>query len=216
MVGPGGETRTVGRVVTPENSEQAAWEKKNTNNRLINFGFIRIILINKCVLRNNRRQNTQNVPRQGKMLGRFNISITIQILQKTNNCTGLDIMLVPARKKLTSVSNPKNIQKARNIMANPTVEIKAQLNTLAQNLIDTLENGDHEKTMAAQQTFSATIDTIWKAIEKSDMNSRTKAIPRVIDGWSVNDLPGLIQDRANDEHIIQKLKLFQRSLGMFG
>ena len=47
MVCPGGDEKVVGWIDTPGNCAQAAREKQNTNNRLINFRFIRVVLINK-------------------------------------------------------------------------------------------------------------------------------------------------------------------------
>lgn len=93
-------------------------------------------------------------------------------------------------------------------------EIRAQLNTLTKNLLDALENNDRTKVVLAQQAFTSTIATLWNAIEEMDIDPRTKAIPRLIVGWAIQELPKEIQDPANDGRIKRELILFQRSLAM--
>jgi hypothetical protein len=94
-------------------------------------------------------------------------------------------------------------------------EVKTQLGNLATNLFDTLEVGDHTKTLIAQQELTGTVTTLWNAREEVDVDPKTKAILRLVAGWVMNDLPTQIQDPTNHAEIKRELKLFQRSLMMF-
>jgi hypothetical protein len=93
-------------------------------------------------------------------------------------------------------------------------EIRNQLNTLTKNLLDALENNDRTKVVVAQQAFTGTIASLWNAMEEIDIDPRTKAIPRLIVGWAIKELPKEIQDPVNDGKIRRELTLFQRSLTM--
>ena len=93
-------------------------------------------------------------------------------------------------------------------------EISTQLNRLTNNLLDALGNDDRKRAFVAQQAFTGTIATLWNAMEEIDIDPRTKAIPRLIVGWAINELPREIQYPVNDRKIKRELKLFQRSLKM--
>jgi hypothetical protein len=93
-------------------------------------------------------------------------------------------------------------------------ESRTQLITLTKNLLHTLENNDRTKIVLAQQAFTSTIAILWNAIEEMDIDPRPKAIPRLIVGWAIQELPKEIQDPANDRRIKRELILFQRSLMM--
>jgi hypothetical protein len=93
-------------------------------------------------------------------------------------------------------------------------ENKTQLNLLTQNLLDALENNDRARVLVAQQAFTSTIATLWNALEEINIDPRTKAIPRLIVGWAIKELPNEIQDPINDAKIKRELKLFQRSMTM--
>ena len=93
-------------------------------------------------------------------------------------------------------------------------EISTQLNMLTKNLLDALENNDRTKVVIAQQALTGTIATLWNAMEEINIDPRTKAIPRLIVGWAINELPQEIQDPVNDGKIKRELTLFQRSLTM--
>jgi len=93
-------------------------------------------------------------------------------------------------------------------------ESRTQLNMLTKNLLDALENDDRIKAVVAQQALTGTIATLWNAMEEIDMDPRTKAIPRLIVGWAINELPKEIQDPVNDGKIKRELRLFQKSLTM--
>lgn len=94
-------------------------------------------------------------------------------------------------------------------------EVKTQLGILTNNLLDVLESGDRTKVLAAHNTFTNTIASLWTATEEVDVDRRTKAILRLVAGWAINELPKQIEDTANDEKIRKELKLFQRSLMVF-
>ena len=94
-------------------------------------------------------------------------------------------------------------------------EIKTQLNTLAQNLLDALEGSDREKILADQKMFTDTISTMWNIFEQSETDPKIKSIPRLVMGWAIKELPEQIKDPNNDAQIKHELKLFQRSLIMF-
>jgi hypothetical protein len=93
-------------------------------------------------------------------------------------------------------------------------QIKTELSTLAVNLLDALESGDPTKILVAQQAFSGTIATLWKATEEIDIDPKLKAVSRLVVGWAINELPQQIQNPANNPEIKRQLKLFQRSLIM--
>jgi hypothetical protein len=85
---------------------------------------------------------------------------------------------------------------------------------LTKSLLDALENDDRTKAVVAQHAFTGTIATLWNAMEEINIDPRTKAIPRLIVGWAMNELPKEIQDPVNDRKIKRELILFQRSLTM--
>ena len=93
-------------------------------------------------------------------------------------------------------------------------EIRTQLNMLIKNLLDALNNDDRTKVVIAQKEFTATVASLWNAMEEIDIDPRTKAIPRLIVGWAIQELPKEIQDPVNDKKIKRELILFQRSLTM--
>jgi len=99
-------------------------------------------------------------------------------------------------------------------MNQPVDEVKTQLGVLVTNLLDTLETGDQAKTLTAQQAFTGTVATLWNAREEIDIDSKTKAILRLVADWVMNELPRQIQERTNYVEIKRELKLFQRSLMM--
>ncbi len=93
-------------------------------------------------------------------------------------------------------------------------EIRIKLNMLTKNLLDALENNDRTKVVIAQQAFTGTVASLWNTMEEIDIDPRTKAIPRLIVGWAIQELPKEIQDPVNDGKIKRELTLFQRSLTM--
>lgn len=95
-------------------------------------------------------------------------------------------------------------------------EIRTQLNLLANNLLDTFENDDRAKTLAAQQVFTGTITALWNKTEKIEVDRRAKAILRLVAGWAITELPNQIQDPLNDEKIKRELKIFRNSLILVG
>ncbi len=94
-------------------------------------------------------------------------------------------------------------------------EIKTQVDLLAPNLLDALENNDQVQALVAQQALSRAIATVWNKAEESEINPKIKAIFRLVVDWGVIDLPNLIHDPLNTARIKRDLKLFQRTLVMF-
>jgi hypothetical protein len=97
----------------------------------------------------------------------------------------------------------------------PVDEIKALLTGLSNDLNEALESGDLEKTLAAQKTFTAAIDMLWKTAQEIGVDPKTKAIFRLIVGWALEELPKQISDPANHAEIKRQLKIFQKSMAMF-
>ena len=95
-------------------------------------------------------------------------------------------------------------------------EIKTQLSLLANNLLDALESNDQAKAFIAQQALTGEINSLWNAAENVDIDPKVKAISRLVAGWAMTELPNQIQNPANNAAIKRELKLFQRSLMMFG
>jgi hypothetical protein len=91
-------------------------------------------------------------------------------------------------------------------------EIRTQLNLLAKNLLDALEENDRAKALVAQQAFTGTIATLWNATGEIEVDRRAKAIIRLVAGWAIMELPNQIQDPISDERIKRELKIFRTSL----
>jgi hypothetical protein len=96
----------------------------------------------------------------------------------------------------------------------PVAEIRPLLDGLATNLCNSIESGDREKAVAAQNIFTETIATLWDTLETSEVDRKMKSVLRLVAGWAIYELPEQILDPVNDEKIKRELKLFQRSLIM--
>ncbi len=92
--------------------------------------------------------------------------------------------------------------------------IKTQLDVLAENLLDALENDDRTSVLVAQQAFTGTIVTLWNMAEEIGIDPKLKAISRLVVGWAMEELPKQTQDGANNLEIKRQLKIFRRSLVM--
>jgi hypothetical protein len=99
-------------------------------------------------------------------------------------------------------------------MSLPVNDIKTLLNELATILCNSIESGDREKALAAQEIFTETIGTLWALLEESEVDLKLKSVSRLLAGWAVHELPDQILDPMNDERTTRELKLFQRSLVM--
>ena len=97
----------------------------------------------------------------------------------------------------------------------PIDDIKAQLDQLAKDLLDVLEDDDREKALTAQQAFTAAIAALWDAMEENNFDPKTKAIFRLVAGWAMNELPRQIRDLANNAEIKHQINVFRRSLAIF-
>lgn len=97
----------------------------------------------------------------------------------------------------------------------PVDEIKAMLDRLTRDLSNALEGGDLEKILAAQQTFTSAIAMLWDTAQEVEIDSKTKAIFRLIVGWALEELPKQISNPANHAEIKRQLKIFQKSMMMF-
>ena len=97
----------------------------------------------------------------------------------------------------------------------PVDEIKNNLDGLANNLLDALESDNQTKVLIAQQAFTNMIATVWNAAEEIEINSKNKAILRLVVGWATDELPKQISDPANNTEVKRQSKIFQRSLMLF-
>lgn len=90
--------------------------------------------------------------------------------------------------------------------------VKTQLDVLAENLLEPLENDDRTSALAAQQEFTGAIITLWNMAEEIGIDPKLKAVSRLVVGWAMEELPKQIQDPANNLEIKRQLKIFRRSL----
>ncbi len=97
----------------------------------------------------------------------------------------------------------------------PVNEIKTLLESLSKDLSDALEGGDFEKILASQQTLTGAITMLWNTAQEIDIDSKTKAIFRLIVGWATEELPKKINDPANYTEIKRQLNVFRKSMLMF-
>ncbi len=76
-------------------------------------------------------------------------------------------------------------------------------------------SNDQAKALVAQQAFTNTIATLWNAAEEIEIDSKNKAILRLVVGWATDELPKQISDPANNAEVKRQLRIFQRSLVLF-
>ncbi len=88
-----------------------------------------------------------------------------------------------------------------------------ELTALAEALYKSLDNGDRQQILAAQQNLSAAAGLGWtRAQGDGGISRQEKAILRVLAGAALEDLPAEIQDSANDPKIKKQLRLLKSSL----
>ena len=90
-----------------------------------------------------------------------------------------------------------------------------QLSTMAQTLYEALESQDIEQILTAQQSLSATVETIWAMLDGSTtLSAPDKAIVRLLAGAAMQELPEKIKDPANHGTIKKDLRLLKSSAAL--
>lgn len=86
------------------------------------------------------------------------------------------------------------------------------MDVLAENLRESLEKDDRTSALVAQRELTGAIITLWNMAEEIGIDSKLKAVSRLVVGWAIEELPKQIQGPTYNLEIKRQLKLFRRLL----